>query len=167
MQLLGGMRRVALAIGTLTCMDGGLWHGLLSGNTMGVRHGIVYLVSSIDRVPQNEKLIFYTPLACSKTDDGLIVLAEETTLTTLKWLEWATPTEVRRSVVVQSRTLYSEDTTAFFSKTVNRLVSEYPFLRAATATPPLVVRHSDYGYDSPGKNWLALNPTIGSRLGWK
>ena len=102
-------------------------------------------------------------LACCKTDDGLIVLAEETTL---KWLEWGTPTEVRHSVVAQSRIFYPEDTDAFFSKTVNRLVSEYPFLRASTATPPLVFRHSDYAYDSPGKNWLALNPTIGSRLGW-
>jgi hypothetical protein len=101
--------------------------------------------------------------ACCKTDDGLIVLAEETTL---KWLEWGTPTEVRRSVVTPSRTLYPEDTDAFFSKTVNRLVSEYPFLRADIATLPLVFRHSDYAYDSPGKNWLALNPTIGSRLGW-
>jgi hypothetical protein len=101
--------------------------------------------------------------ACFKTVEGLIVLAEETIL---KGLGWETPTEVRRSVVVQSRILYPEDTSAFFSKTVNRLVSEYPFLRAATATPLLVVRHSDYGYDSPGKNWLALNPTIGSRLGW-
>jgi hypothetical protein len=100
--------------------------------------------------------------ACSKTDDELIVLAEETTL---KGLGWETPTEVRRSVVVQSRILYPEDTSTFFSKTVNRLVSEYPFLRAATATSPLVVRHSDYGYDSPGKNWLALNSTIGCRLG--
>ena len=102
-------------------------------------------------------------LACWKTDDELIVLAEETTL---KCLEWGTPTEVRRSVVAQSRIPYPEDTDAFFSKTVNRLVSEYPFLRASTATPPLVCRHSDYAYDSPGKNWLALNPTIGSRLGW-
>jgi hypothetical protein len=101
--------------------------------------------------------------ACCKTDDGLIVLAEETTL---KWLEWGTPTEVRRSVIAPSSTFYPEDIEAFFSKTVNRLVSEYPFLRASIATPSLVVRHIDYAYDSPGNNWLALNPTIGSRLGW-
>ena len=45
-------------------------------------------------------------------------------------------------------------------------MNEYPFLRGGTATPPLVFRHSDYAYDSPGNNWLALNPTIGSSLGW-
>jgi hypothetical protein len=100
---------------------------------------------------------------CCKTDDGLIVLAEETTL---KWLEWSTPTEVRRSGVVQSSILYPEDSDSFFSKVVNRLVSEYPFLSSGIATPSLILRHSDFIYDSPGKNWLALNPTIGSHLGW-
>jgi hypothetical protein len=119
------------------------------------------------RVGVNETWLEQTTQAadstCCKTDDGLIVLAEETTL---KWLEWGTPTEVRRSVVVPSRILYPEDIDAFFGKMVNRLVSEYPFLRASITTPLLVFRHSDYAYDSPGKIWLALDPIIGFCLGW-
>jgi hypothetical protein len=98
-----------------------------------------------------------------KTDNGLIILAEDTTL---KWLEWEVPTEVRRSVVRQSGVPYPEDPNSFFSKIANRLVSEYPLLYADSVAPPLIFRHTAYAYESPGTNWLSLNPTIGSHLGW-
>src|SRR5262249_55545023 len=110
-----------------------------------------------------EQAVEAADLACCKTDDGLIVLAEETTL---KWLERGNATEGRPTVGGQSQVLYSERNDWFFSQTVFRLVSEYPFRRVGTAISSLVLRHIAHIYDSPGKNWLALHPTIGFHLGW-
>jgi AAA domain len=110
-----------------------------------------------------EQIVEAVDSACCKTADGLTILAEETTL---KWLEREVPTEVRRSVVGRFTVPHSKDPNLFFSETANHLVTEYPFLCADPATPPLIFRHTAYVYDSPGQNWLALNPTIGSHLGW-
>jgi hypothetical protein len=103
-------------------------------------------------------------LAVRRTPDGRIVLAEGTTL---KKLDWGGPTEDRRSTVLPlSETSRSgDDHNALFHKAVNELYAEYPNV-ASSAADRLVVRHSGYGYESPGERWLALNPSIGRQLGW-
>lgn len=98
---------------------------------------------------------------------GRVVLAEETKLKHLGG--WESPMEVRRSVVHLGQIGFpaNRDSEEFFSKTINGLVDEYPTLRSNSEEPPIVVRHVSYGYDSPGENWLALNPEIGHKLGWR
>jgi hypothetical protein len=103
---------------------------------------------------------------CTRTDDGRVVLAEESTL---KRLEWASPTEVRRSVAALLRptvTAREDEDVPFFCEVTNRLFAEYPNIRPHEVPMPLVVRHVAYGYDSPGDNWLALNPVVGRQFGW-
>ena len=50
-----------------------------------------------------------------------------------------------------------------FGSVVKGLVSENPTANLGTA---LVVRNIDYGYDSPGSDWIAFNPSIAAELGW-
>lgn len=49
----------------------------------------------------------------------------------------------------------------------NRLISEYPETEVENPPLPLVIRHHANGWDSPGVNWLALNPEVGFQLGWQ
>lgn len=100
------------------------------------------------------------------TTDGLVILAEETIL---KRLEWEAPTEIRRCVVCLSPASHfnpDDDYDSFFHRVTNCLVTEYPNLQVNAVPMPLIFRHTAYGYDSPGENWLALNPAVGRRLGW-
>lgn len=104
-------------------------------------------------------------LAARRTSDRRVVLAEETTF---KNLDWGNPTEKRLSAVLPSSEIHrnEDDHEALFHKAVNRLYAEYPNLAMAPATDRPVLRHSAYGYESPGEHWLALNPLIGQQLGW-
>ncbi len=104
-------------------------------------------------------------MVVTRTDDGHVVLAEETTL---KKLDWGSPTEKRCSVVtVSSAPNHSgNDSEPLFYEVVNRLFAEYPNMAIEPAADRPVIRHSAYGYESPGEHWLALNPSIGHRLGW-
>src|SRR5258708_9737549 len=104
-------------------------------------------------------------IATRTTGEG-IILAEETHLqfTQSKLVE-----EIRQSAVCpvatpQPRVYESWD--RFFPTVLNCLVSEYGQLQVGEELIPLVLRHSSYGYDSPGADWLALNPVIGKQLGW-
>jgi len=101
-----------------------------------------------------------------QTNDGGIILAEETHLqfTQGKMIE-----EIRQSTVCpiatpQPRVQGSWD--SFFHTVSSSLVSEYEYLQVDEVPLPLVLRHAAYGYDSPGSDWLALNPVIGKQLGW-
>ncbi len=101
-----------------------------------------------------------------KTADGHTILAEETRL---KRPEWESPTEIRRSQVCTSGTseLYArESPRSFFQEVVNNLVEKYDQLGSDTDPTPLILRHTAYGYHSPGTHWLALNPTIAHQVGW-
>ncbi len=101
-----------------------------------------------------------------KTASGFVILAEETNL---RRLEWGTPSETRRSVIrtyeAQSLQQDSGDG-SLFAGVVNRLVAEYPTLNVGAEIRPLVARHEAYGYESPGQNWLALNPSVAGQLEW-
>jgi hypothetical protein len=101
-----------------------------------------------------------------KIPDGRIILAEETTL---KRLEREEPTETRRITMCLSSTpeLTSDDRDdSFFETLINHYVTEYPRLRVNADPVPMVLRHTPFYYNSPGKRWLALNPTVGYKLGW-
>jgi len=104
--------------------------------------------------------------ASFKMAEGLVILGEETIL---KRLELETPTEIRRSVVHLSGTTHlnpDDDRDTFFQSVTNRLIREYPKMEMKRVPVPLIVRHTAYEYDSPGENWLALNPAVGYQLGW-
>lgn len=102
----------------------------------------------------------------TRTDDGRIILAEESRLVSL---DWGTPTEERRIVVRPSayRLSGEREDRAYMLRLVNRLYDEYPDLLSTREEQPLVARHTAFArYLSPGENWLALNPAVGRRLGW-
>ena len=104
-------------------------------------------------------------LSVRKTFGDRVVLAEETTL---KKLDWGGPTEERVSAVLPlSEVSRSEnDRDVPFHEVVNELYTEYSDIALSSAAGQLVVRHSEYGYESPGEHWLALNPSVGRQLGW-
>lgn len=100
------------------------------------------------------------------TSSGDVVIAENTKL---KQLEWETPKENRLSVVCQSGTVYENteyNAALFFDGVINCLIDEYPRTIIDEDTIPLAIYHNGLGYDTPGANWLALNPAIGYQLGW-
>jgi hypothetical protein len=107
----------------------------------------------------------YEP-AKRRTASGFIILAEETNL---RRLEWGTPSETRRSVIRTYEAQFLQQDSgdeSLFARVANRLVAEYPTLDVDAETQPLVVRHEAYGYESPGQNWLALNPSVAGQLEW-
>ena len=102
----------------------------------------------------------------NRTSDDRCVLAERTQL---KRLYWETPTEIRR-VVTSRASKYlptALDDRKFFYTIGYRYLEEYgtPELRAASS--PIIVARQTFGYDSPGQDWIALNPAIALGLGWK
>jgi hypothetical protein len=99
------------------------------------------------------------------TDDGRVILAEETKL---KSLDFGAPTEQRRSVIQPSEHRLGEQRAdEVFLRLVNRLHDEYPTLLNSRDEQSLIVRHAAFAkYLSPGENWLALNPAVGCRFGW-
>jgi hypothetical protein len=113
-----------------------------------------------------EKISEAVDSAVFKTTNGLVILAENTTL---KHLAWETPSEIRKSVVCMSETQivssYDEDQ-LFFHREINIPISEYFDLSVEQVPTPLIILNESRGYDSPGENWLALNPTIAHQMGW-
>ncbi|AKB57703.1 hypothetical protein [Methanosarcina barkeri] len=103
----------------------------------------------------------------SGADDDIVILAENTEL---KCLEWKTPTEIRQSVTCLSGTpkLESEhnEQEEIFQSIFRGFVSEYPELQTETNDHSIVLRNNPRIYDSPGGEWLALNPKVGNSLGW-
>ncbi len=92
------------------------------------------------------------------------VLAEETEVCRL---DWGRPTEARLSVVHDSRD--EVDPTEFFPLVYDRLMEEYLSVDWGTAGAggALITKHFAHGYDSPGADWLAINPGIARGLGWQ
>ena len=103
----------------------------------------------------------------SKTDDNIVILAENTEL---KRLEWESPREVRQSATCLSGTPYLEqehkEREEIFQSIFRGLVSEYPELQTEKNDHSIVLRNNPTIYDSPGGEWLALNPNVGNSLGW-
>ena len=100
-------------------------------------------------------------------DDQRIVLAEKTNLTIPR--DRGSITETRCSVLdtgnLTQRQL-EENPEAMFIGVVRKLVSEYPSLHDDAEILAMALRHTAFWLDSPGANWLALNPTVAFRLGW-
>ena len=99
--------------------------------------------------------------------EGTTVLAEKTHLRTQG--NWETPTEDRYSLIRSAgydplETVSDPD--AIFETTVKALISEYPQTAVDSESSNLVVRNSNYGYDSPGADWLAFSAEMALRLGW-
>lgn len=103
----------------------------------------------------------------SRADDDIVILAENTEL---KRLEWKSPTEIRQSVTCLSGTPKLEpehhEQEEIFQSIFRGLVSEYPELQTETNDHSIVLRNNPRIYDSPGGEWLALNPKVGNSLGW-
>ncbi len=100
-------------------------------------------------------------------DDQRIVVAEKTSLTIRKHRR--SMTETRYSVLDAGnlmRRQLEENPGSMFVEVVRRHISEYPSLLEYSGRFVLVLRHTADWVDSPGGNWLALNPAIAIRLGW-
>ena len=100
-------------------------------------------------------------------DDQRIVLAEKTYLTIRR--DRGSITETRYSALhagnLTQRQL-EEDPEAMFIGVVRKLASEYPSLHGDAEISALVLSHTARWVDSPGGDWLALNPAVAFRLGW-
>lgn len=103
----------------------------------------------------------------SKIDDDTVILAENTEL---KRLEWESPREIRQSATCLSGTPKLEqehkEREEIFQSIFRGLVSEYPELQNEKNDHSIVLRNNPTIYDSPGGEWLALNPNVGNSLGW-
>ena len=100
-------------------------------------------------------------------DDQRIVVAEKTNLTIHKHRR--PMTETRYSVLDAgnlTRRQLEENPESMFGEVVRRHISEYPSLLDYSGRFVLVLRHTADWVDSPGGNWLALNPAIAIGLGW-
>jgi hypothetical protein len=106
-----------------------------------------------------------TTIAKRTTNEG-IILAEETHL---KFTQSKLVEEIRQSAVCHFATpkpRVHDSWDRFFPTVLNCLISEYEHLQIGEELIPLILRHLPYGYDSPGADWLALNPVIAKQLGW-
>lgn len=99
--------------------------------------------------------------------DNKVILAENTILIRL---EWERPTEIRQIATCLSGTPILMNKHAgyngIFKSVYNVLVLEYPKLQNEKNDHSIVLRNKPTIYDSPGGEWLALNPKIGNLLGW-
>ena len=102
-----------------------------------------------------------------RPDDQRIVLGEETSLTIRRGRR--SISETRYSVLdadnLTQRQL-EENPESMFGEVVRQHVSEYPSLHDDPEISALVIRHTADWVDSPGGDWLALNPAVGFCLGW-
>ena len=100
-------------------------------------------------------------------DDQRIVLAERTDLTIHR--DRGSITETRYGALGPwnlTQAQLSQDPEAMFMGVVRKLVSEYPSLHGDADISALVLSHDARWVDSPGGDWLALNPAVAFRLGW-
>lgn len=90
-----------------------------------------------------------------------IVLAEDTILIRA---ESELPTEVRRSTLSTSGG--TEETEEAIASVRSIWRREYPYLGDMVPPELAILRHAPLWYDSPGANWLALNPYLATSLDW-
>ncbi len=90
-------------------------------------------------------------------NDGRIILAN---LATLRVHDRPQATEQRTNVVTAAT---ADSAVPVFQR---RLVTEYPTLGIDGTPLPLLIRHQAAEYESPGTDWVALNPAVGRALGW-
>ena len=104
------------------------------------------------------------------TSEGALVLAEKTHFRGQRG--WDAPSEERYSLLRPANCTTFEATEVIseperiFGETVKGLIAEYPRTDTDSEDSAIVVRNLDYGYESPGANWLALDPAIALQMGW-
>jgi len=102
------------------------------------------------------------------TDDNQIILGESTKI---KFLQDEWPTEIRYSVVKDKapNQFWNEvDIDQGFSpfiKEIDMLIQDYPEIQAPI--DQIIVSNKALRFETPGSDWLALNPILGYELGWK
>ena len=118
-------------------------------------------------------------------DDGWIVLAEEAWL---RWLDWEQATETRVAARLEPKVWASIDPdedpeeaadpddinggTAAGQALAAR-VAEFSHLTAdeylmrARSSYSIVVRNLTFRFETPGREWLAFNPSLAEHLGWR
>jgi len=106
-------------------------------------------------------------LAARQMGDGQTILAEHTEL---RSLGRPGPRETRRSCIHPCSMVLSSperdyDTTC--RTVLKRLVTEYHALDREWDPVPLIIHNRDYGFLTPGPQWLALNPMVARELGWR
>jgi hypothetical protein len=100
---------------------------------------------------------------------GTVILAERTGL---KNLDWSTPSEMRYSKVsvatfASEKPDASGDEGGFFESIMFGLLQEYPQKIVKSDPCTIVVENEVRIWDTPGGNWLALNPSLGRALNWQ
>ena len=99
--------------------------------------------------------------------EGTLVLAEETHFRSQR--SWDAPIEERYSLIQTTANRgpeISSEPTEMFGATLKGLVSEYSSMDACSDESGIVMRNLDYGYDTPGADWLAFDPALARELGW-
>ena len=101
----------------------------------------------------------------SSIETGKEIIGE---ITSWVWLDWDTPTEIRMSTICHPEWNSEADIkspSALFPSMMHWSASDYPDI-SVTNEPSLVIYGSGSYIDHGGLEWLALNPAIGSSLGW-
>ena len=101
----------------------------------------------------------------SSIETGKEIIGE---ITSWVWLDWDTPTEIRMSTICHPEWNSEADIkspSALFPSMMHWSASDYPDI-SVTNEPSLVIYGSGSYIDRGGLEWLALNPAIGSSLGW-
>ena len=99
--------------------------------------------------------------------DDWAVIAEHTRL---RGLRHSPPEEIRSSVIRSQQATkphLADGSESFFDVVVKALAQEYGTYGTDGRTAPVALRHNDYGYITPGADWLALNPWLAREVGWQ
>jgi hypothetical protein len=87
----------------------------------------------------------------------------------LKGLGWELPEETRLSSLMDPSIRRNHEELSYrrlFGALVNARASDYTTRYASRNVAHLPVRNEAYGFENPGGEWLALNPTVGRPCGW-
>lgn len=97
--------------------------------------------------------------------DGRVVLGERTEAADLFWKR---PTEVREAAVRTAGTIILPGEAGIFGKVPwGTFIEDYGQVTDRAVPLPVVLHHDGWGLDTPGPDWLALNPEVARRAGWR
>ena len=102
--------------------------------------------------------------------EGALVLAEKTHFRGQR--DWDAPSEERYSLLQPATcttfevTEVTSEPEEIFGEIVKGLIAEYPRTATDSRDSAIVVRNLDYGYESPGADWLAFDPAMALQMGW-
>ena len=102
--------------------------------------------------------------------EGALVLAEKTHFRGQR--DWDAPSEGRYSLLQPATFMafeITEDTLEpeeIFGEIYKGLIAEYPRTATDSRDSAIVVRNLDYGYESPGADWLAFDPAMALQMEW-